>query len=95
MLLMSSSETSVPMEISAASLTSCSTSSGRTDDRSLLAVLSLSPAIRYTQKSGLNVFNKKFMQCKSYLQLQPIHSLSEVLLRTSKLDTAVQGSSQN
>lgn len=44
MLLMSCSDTSVPMEISAASFTSASTSSGRMSDRSEVATFVRSPA---------------------------------------------------
>ena len=43
MLRMSSSDTSVPIEISATCFTSCSSSSGRMDDRSVLAVFVRSP----------------------------------------------------
>lgn len=43
---MSSSEISVPMEISAASFTSCSTSSGRISEKSVEAAFVLNPKMR-------------------------------------------------
>lgn len=70
MLPMSSSDTSVPMEISAASLTSASISSGRISDRSELATFVRSPADTNIWQLLRNVTTWKLNQCTQVLEQQ-------------------------